>query len=79
MKPKKMTVDGKRSLAKAATWRVTASADTFVISYLVTGEALLAGTIAGVEVFTKLFIYYLHERIWNKVTWGKVLKKSRKV
>jgi uncharacterized membrane protein len=79
MKPKKMTVDGKRSLAKAATWRVTASADTFVISYLVTGEALLAGTIAGVEVFTKLFIYYLHERIWNKVTWGKVLKKSKKV
>ena len=79
MKSKKMTVDGKRSLAKAATWRVTASADTFVISYLVTGEALLAGTIAGVEVFTKLFIYYLHERIWNKVTWGKVLKKSKKV
>ena len=79
MKSKKMTVDGKRSLAKAATWRVTASADTFLISYLVTGEALLAGTIAGVEVFTKLFIYYLHERIWNKVTWGKVLKKSKKV
>jgi uncharacterized membrane protein len=79
MKSKKMTVDGKRSLAKAATWRVTASADTFVISYLVTGEALLAGTIAGIEVFTKLFIYYLHERIWNKVTWGKVLKKSKKV
>ena len=79
MKSKKMTVDGKRSLAKAATWRVTASADTFVISYLVTGEPLLAGTIAGIEVFTKLFIYYLHERIWNKVTWGKVLKKSRKV
>ena len=79
MKSKKMTADGKRSLAKAATWRVTASADTFVISYLVTGEPLLAGTIAGIEVFTKLFIYYLHERIWNKVTWGKVLKKSRKV
>ena len=79
MKSKKMTVDGKRSLAKAATWRVTASADTFVISYLVTGEALLAGTIAGIEAFTKMFIYYLHERMWNKVTWGKVLKKSRKV
>ena len=79
MKSKKMTVDGKRSLAKAATWRVTASADTFVISYLVTGEALLAGTIAGIEAFTKMFIYYLHERMWNKVTWGKVLKKSKKV
>ena len=79
MKPKKMTVDGKRSLAKATTWRITASADTFVISFLVTGEPMLAGTIAGVEVITKMFIYYLHERIWNKVTWGKVLKKSKKV
>ena len=79
MKPKKMTVDGKRSLAKATTWRITASADTFVISFLVTGEPMLAGTIAGVEVVTKMFIYYLHERIWNKVTWGKVLKKSKKV
>ena len=79
MKPKKMTVDGKRSLAKATTWRITASADTFVISFLVTGETMLAGTIAGVEVVTKMFIYYLHERIWNKVTWGKVLKKSKKV
>ena len=79
MKPKKMTVDGKRSLAKATTWRITASADTFVISFLVTGEPMLAGTIAGIEVVTKMFIYYLHERIWNKVTWGKVLKKSKKV
>ena len=79
MKPKKMSSDGKRSLAKAATWRVTASADTFIISYLITGEPMLAGAIAGVEAFTKMFIYYLHERIWNKVTWGKVLKKSKKV
>jgi uncharacterized membrane protein len=45
----------------------------------VTGEAGLAGAIAAVEVFTKVFIYYLHERIWNKVTWGKTLKKSKKV
>jgi uncharacterized membrane protein len=79
VKIKKMTSDGRRSLAKAATWRVTASADTFIISYIVTGEAGLAGAIAAVEVFTKVFIYYLHERIWNKVTWGKTLKKSKKV
>ena len=79
MKTKKMTADGKRSLAKATTWRITASADTFVISFLVTGEPALAGTIAGIEVLTKMFIYYLHERIWNKITWGKTLKKSKKV
>ena len=79
MKPKKMTVDGKRSLAKAATWRVTASADTFVISYLITGKLTWASAIAGIEVLTKMFLYYLHERLWNKVTWGKMLKKSKKV
>tara|TARA_B100001105_G_C22164736_1_gene345927 strand:- start:77 stop:316 length:240 start_codon:yes stop_codon:yes gene_type:complete len=79
MKPKKMTVDGKRSLAKAATWRVTASADTFVISYLITGKLTWASAIAGIEVLTKMFLYYLHERVWNKVAWGKMLKKSKKV
>ena len=61
----------KRSMAKAATWRVTASLDTFFISYLITGKIEWATAIAGIEVLTKMILYYVHERGWSKVEWGR--------
>jgi len=61
----------RRSLTKAITWRVTGSVDTFLISWLVTGNAVLAGTISAIEIVTKIFLYYLHERVWGKIRWGK--------
>ena len=60
-----------RSLAKAVTWRFTATIDTFVISYVVTGKIVIAGTIAATEIFTKILIYYFHERAWAIVPWGR--------
>lgn len=61
----------RRSLTKAVTWRVTGTLDTFIVSWLLTGEPRVAATIASVEFFTKIFLYYFHERIWNKIRWGK--------
>ena len=61
----------KRSLFKALTWRVAATMDTFIISLLITGKLSWATAIAGVEILTKMFLYYFHERMWNRVTWGK--------
>jgi uncharacterized membrane protein len=60
-----------RSLAKAISWRITGTADTFIISWLITGHVALAGGIAVTELVTKVFLYWLHERIWNKFKWGK--------
>ena len=60
-----------RSLAKAVSWRVTGTIDTFIISYFVTGKATIAGTIAAVEIATKILIYYGHERIWALIPWGR--------
>jgi len=61
----------RRSIAKAVTWRLMASLDTFVISFLVTGRVGIAGSIAGIEMLTKIAFYYLHERIWAAVQWGR--------
>ena len=61
----------KRSLLKTVTWRITASLDTFVIAWVITGEWDTCITIAGIDVVTKMFFYYFHERIWNKIKWGK--------
>ena len=60
-----------RSLVKAVTWRVTASLDTFVISFILTGRLVLAGSIAGTELLTKILLYYFHERIWALIPWGR--------
>lgn len=60
-----------RSLAKAISWRITGSIDTFVISFILTGHAVLAGSIAGTELLTKIVLYYLHERVWAVVPWGR--------
>ena len=60
-----------RSIFKAFTWRGTACLDTLIISFIVTHRLKWAFTITAVELFTKLFLYYLHERIWNKILLGK--------
>ena len=63
-------VQRRRSLAKTLTWRTIATVDTFAISYVVTGSTVWAGSIAGIEVLTKVLIYYFHERAWARATWG---------
>ena len=45
----------KRSLLKTITWRITASLDTFVIAWIITGDWKMGGSIAGIEVVTKMF------------------------
>jgi uncharacterized membrane protein len=59
-----------RSLAKAISWRIAATFDTFVISFIITGRASIAGSIAGVEVITKIGLFYFHERAWALIPWG---------
>jgi uncharacterized membrane protein len=60
-----------RSLAKAVSWRFTGSIDTFIISFIITGRLSLAAPIALTEMVTKIFLYYLHERAWSFVRWGR--------
>ncbi len=60
-----------RSIVKAISWRVVGTIDTLVVSYIVTGELTLAASIASVDFLTKLVLYFFHERIWNKIKWGK--------
>lgn len=59
-----------RSLAKAASWRILGSVDTFLLSWLFTSSVKAAGAIALTEVLTKMALYYLHERAWSGIRWG---------
>lgn len=60
-----------RSLVKAVSWRLTGTIDTFIISWLITGQIGLASGIALTEIMTKVILFWLHERAWNKINWGK--------
>ncbi|MCU4166267.1 DUF2061 domain-containing protein [Carboxylicivirga caseinilyticus] len=60
-----------RSIVKTISWRITGTIDTFLVSYLITGKVGIAASISGVEVFTKLLLYYLHERVWNRIKLGR--------
>ena len=70
-----MTSKIRRSLVKTLTWRIVATTDTFIIAWQITGEWTWASAIAGVEVLTKMFLYYGHERVWNKIAWAKEYKE----
>lgn len=61
-----------RSIAKSVSWRTIGTIDTFVISWIVTGKLDFALTIGGVEVFTKMTLYYFHERAWNRISFGRI-------
>ena len=59
-----------RSIAKAISWRLLGSIDTFLLSLFFTHSAKAAGAIASTEVITKIVLYYFHERAWAFFGWG---------
>jgi uncharacterized membrane protein len=66
------------SICKTCTWRVVASLDTFLLSWLITGNIGMGASIASLEVLTKMFLYYAHERQWEKPRFNElVVEKYR--
>jgi len=62
----------KRTLVKTITWRIVALVTTIIVVYIYSGdvkESLVVGVSAN---FLKMFLYYVHERIWNKVGFGRI-------
>jgi sulfate adenylyltransferase large subunit len=60
-----------RSVVKAISWRGTGSLDTFLVTLIITGSSVFAGSVAVTEIATKIVFYYGHERIWAMIPWGK--------
>ena len=66
-----MSDTSKRSLVKTISWRITGSGATFGISYLISGNFVVAGSIASIQLITNTILYFIHERIWNSIKWGR--------
>jgi len=60
-----------RSILKAISWRTWATITTAVIVFIFTGEFALAITVGLFEVIAKMGLYFFHERLWQKIRFGK--------
>jgi len=61
----------KRSVVKTITWRITGTGATFAIGYAISRDFSIAGTIASIQLVANTILYFIHERAWDKVTWGR--------
>ena len=55
-----------KAIIKTFSWRLLATLDTFLITWLITGSLLIGGSVVSLEVLTKTVLYYLHEKGWDK-------------
>lgn len=60
-----------KSISKAISWRVIATLTTFFLVWIFTGNLIISLGIGIAELFLKIFFFYVHERIWNKIKWGE--------
>jgi uncharacterized membrane protein len=63
-----------RSIAKAISWRIVATLTTMLLVFLFTGNLAVSGGVGLTELLSKMIIYYLHERAWNVINFGRVQK-----
>jgi uncharacterized membrane protein len=67
---------GYRSFVKTISWRTIGTIDTIIIAWIVVGDLNFAVSIGGIELFTKMTLYYFHERLWSRSKFGIVEEKT---
>jgi uncharacterized membrane protein len=69
-------VSKKRHIAKTFTWRLVGTIDTILLGWLISGDPTIGLKVGGLELFTKMILYYFHERIWYKTKFGLKYKSK---
>jgi len=71
-----MYVSKTRSILKALSWRIVGTLDTMALGWVITGDLTVGLKIGALELVTKFVLYYFHERVWTKASFGTKKKKS---
>lgn len=69
-----MTETSYRTIVKTVSWRVIATIATFIVSYLISQNIEIASSIASIQIFIHTGLYFIHERVWLQINWGKTKK-----
>ncbi|MEM2104764.1 MAG: DUF2061 domain-containing protein [Candidatus Bathyarchaeia archaeon] len=67
-----------RSLVKAISWRIVATLTTILLVFAFTRSLIISGGVGFVELFTKILVYYVHERVWNMLDFGREKDERRR-
>ena len=60
-----------RSLTKALSYRLLGSSMSLIVVYVLTGNFVLSGAVGFADLVLKTLGYYVHERIWARIEWGR--------
>lgn len=63
----------KRTLVKTITWRIIALATTIVVVYIYSGDAKESLIVGFGANALKMVFYYMHERVWNRIDFGRII------
>jgi uncharacterized membrane protein len=66
-----MKVTKQRSFTKSLSYRIFGTLTSWAVVYVITGKGSLATLVAFWETVVKVAVYYWHERIWDRVQWGR--------
>ncbi len=66
----------RRSIAKTLSWRFFATVITSAVVFLATGQLTFAIEIGLADTTLKLGAYFVHERMWNKISYGRLIDKQ---
>jgi uncharacterized membrane protein len=73
-----ITNTNKRHLLKTFSWRAIGTLDTILIGWLISGSPITGLKIGGAEIFSKMLLYFWHEKIWYKINYGLTLRNKKK-
>jgi uncharacterized membrane protein len=66
-----------RTISKILTWRVLITASNFLIPFIITGSWGSAAAFLGIATLVNIVLFYGHERLWNRVVWGKAVREPQ--
>ncbi len=63
-----------RSFVKSISWRIIATLTTILLVFIFTQNWVISVEVGGLEIIMKIFLYYLHERVWDRIRWGTTVR-----
>lgn len=62
-----------RSVVKGMSWRLVATLVTTVVVFIYSGELAAAAIVGSIDAVAKIGLYWGHERIWQRIHWGRII------
>lgn len=65
-----LEISRKRHIFKTITWRIIATTTTILLAWIISDDYTIGLKVGFLEFFTKMLLYYFHERVWYKFKFG---------